>query len=58
MEIEKELGRIREPIESLSAQVRVMENQIAYSTLEVALSVQPEWVLPKNGPSGRISRKR
>jgi hypothetical protein len=47
LEIEKELARVREQIETLAAQLRVMEDRIAYSTLEVTLSVQPEWVPPE-----------
>jgi hypothetical protein len=46
IEVEKELGRVREQIEQLSAQLRVMEDQIAYSTLTVQLTVMPEWVPP------------
>ena len=47
IEVEKELGHVREQIEQLSAQLRLMDNQIAYSTLTVTLSVSPEWTAPQ-----------
>ncbi len=47
IEVEKELGHVREQIEQLSAQLRLMDNQIAYSTLTVNLSVSPEWTAPQ-----------
>lgn len=46
VEIEKELGRVREQIESLTAQFRVMQDQVAYSTLSVEISVRPDWIEP------------
>jgi len=47
IEVEKELARVREQIEQLSAQLRVMENQIAYSTLVVHMTVMPDYVPPE-----------
>lgn len=48
IEVEKELAVVREKIEQLTAQLRVMENQIAYSTLVLHISVRPEWVPPQD----------
>lgn len=47
IEVEKELSQVREKIERFMARMRVMENQIAYSTLVLHISVRPEWVPPK-----------
>ena len=46
VEVEKELGRVREQIESLTAQFRVLQDQVAYSTLSVDISVRPDWIPP------------
>lgn len=48
LEIEKELSRVREQIEQLTSQMRILENQIAYSTLVIRLEVKPEWVPPED----------
>ena len=53
LEIEKELSRVREQIEQLTAQLRTMENQIAYSTLTLQISVQPEYVPPSQRTFGQ-----
>ncbi|MBI5482138.1 MAG: DUF4349 domain-containing protein [Deltaproteobacteria bacterium] len=53
LEIEKELSRVREQIEQLTAQLRSMENQIAYSTLTLQISVQPEYVPPSQRTFGQ-----
>jgi hypothetical protein len=53
LEIEKELSRVREQIEQLTAQLRTMENQIAYSTLTLQISVQPEYVPPSQRSFGQ-----
>jgi hypothetical protein len=47
LEVEKELARVREQVEQLSAQLRVMENQIAYSTVVLHLNVRADWVPPE-----------
>jgi hypothetical protein len=57
LEIEKELSRVREQIEQLTAQVRTMENQIAYSTLTLEISVQPEYVPPEKRTFGQEVRE-
>ncbi len=46
VEVEKELGRVREQIESLTAQFRVLQDQVSYSTLSVDISVRPDWIPP------------
>ena len=46
VEVEKELGRVREQIESLTAQFRVLRDQVAYSSLSVEISVRPDWIPP------------
>lgn len=46
VEVEKELGRVREQIESLTAQFRVLQDRVAYSTLSVDISVRPDWIPP------------
>ena len=46
LEVEKELSRVREQIEQLTTQLRTMENQIAYSTLTLEISVQADYVPP------------
>jgi hypothetical protein len=53
LEIEKELSRVREQIEQLTAQLRTMENQIGYSTLTLQISVQPEYVPPSQRTFGQ-----
>lgn len=57
LEIEKELARVRESIEQLTAQLRTMENQIAYSTLTLQISVQPEYVPPSQRTFGQQARE-
>jgi hypothetical protein len=52
LEVERELGRVREVVEQLSTQLRSMDDQISYSTLAVTLSVQPEWVPPEERTFG------
>jgi len=44
---------VREQIEQLTAQLRTMENQIAYSTLTLQISVQPEYVPPSQRTFGQ-----
>jgi hypothetical protein len=53
LEVEKELSRVREQIEQLTAQLRTMENQIGYSTLTLQISVQPEYVPPSQRSFGQ-----
>ena len=57
LEVEKELSRVREQIEQLTAQLRTMENQIAYSTLTLEISVQPEYVPPSQRTFGQEVRE-
>jgi hypothetical protein len=57
LEIEKELSRVREQIEQLTAQLRTMENQIAYSTLTLQISVQPEYVPPSQRTFGQEAKE-
>jgi hypothetical protein len=57
LEVEKELSRVREQIEQLTAQLRTMENQIAYSTLTLEISVQPEYVPPSQRSFGQEVRE-
>jgi hypothetical protein len=44
LEVEKELHRVRE---QLSTQLRTLDNQIAYSTLTLEISVQADYVPPE-----------
>ncbi|HEY3353054.1 MAG TPA: DUF4349 domain-containing protein [Polyangia bacterium] len=53
LEIEKELSRVREQVEQLSTQLRTMENQIAYSTLTLEISVQADYVPPEKRGFGQ-----
>jgi hypothetical protein len=46
VQIEKELSRVREQIESLSAQFKVLQDQVAFSTLLLEMAVRPDWVPP------------
>jgi hypothetical protein len=46
VQVEKELTRVREQIESLTAQFKVLKDQVAFSTLTLELSVRPDWIPP------------
>lgn len=46
VEVEKELARVREQIESLTAQFRVLKDQVAFSTLTLHINVRPDWIPP------------
>jgi len=46
VEVEKELARVREHVESLTAQFKVLQDQVAFSTLTVDISVRPDWIPP------------
>jgi hypothetical protein len=52
VEVERELGRVREQIETLTAQLRVLQDQIAYSTITVHLAVRPDWIPPEERTFG------
>lgn len=53
VEVERELASVREKIERLTTKLRIMENQIAYSTLVLHISVRPEWVPPQDRTFGQ-----
>jgi len=46
VEVERELARVREQIETLTAQFKVLKDRVAFSTLTLTLSVQPDFVPP------------
>lgn len=46
VQVEKELTRVREQIESLTAQFKVLKDQVAFSTLTLDFSVRPDWIPP------------
>jgi hypothetical protein len=46
VEVERELARVREQIETLTAQFKVLKDRVAFSTLTLTISVQPDFVPP------------
>jgi uncharacterized coiled-coil protein SlyX len=46
IEVEKELARVREQIDSLTAQFKALREQVTFSTLTLSISVRPGWVPP------------
>jgi len=46
VEVERELSRVREQIETLTAQFKVLRDKVSYSTLTLTISVRPDWVPP------------
>jgi hypothetical protein len=46
VQVEKELARVREKIESLTAQFKVLKDQVSFSTLTLHISVRPDWIPP------------
>jgi uncharacterized coiled-coil protein SlyX len=46
VEVERELARVREQVEALTAQFKVLQERVAFSTLTLTLSVQPDFVPP------------
>ena len=52
VQVEKELTRVRESIESLTAQFKVLRDQVAFSTLTLDLSVRPDWKPPEDRTLG------
>ncbi|MBM4352201.1 MAG: DUF4349 domain-containing protein [Deltaproteobacteria bacterium] len=46
VEVERELARVREQIETLTAQFKVLQDRVAFSTLTLTISVQADFVPP------------
>jgi hypothetical protein len=46
VEVERELSRVREQIESQTAQFKVLADKVAFSTLTLSVSVRPDWTPP------------
>lgn len=46
LEVERELARVREAIETLTAQFKVLADRVAFSTLTLEISVRPGWTPP------------
>ncbi|WP_437577033.1 DUF4349 domain-containing protein [Sorangium sp. So ce887] len=52
--VEKQLGSVRETIEQIEAQERLLEGQIAYATVKISITTRREE--PTVGAGGRIAR--
>lgn len=46
VQVEKELTRVREQVESLTAQFKALKDRVAFSTLTLHMSVRPDWIPP------------